>query len=351
MKHRYIDPSCSPCKPKDIMSYMQQDFGVDMSYKKAWRSRQAALSSLFGTDDASYRSLPKFMYMWSTNNPGSSFDLVTTPRSHRFKYFFMSFSAWKRGWKYLRPVVIIDDTFLKSYYKGTLFSACGMDANEQVYPLAFGAGDSESTESWVYFLTRLKEAIGERSHQVIVSDRNAGIINSVKKVFTNSDHGYCMFHLLKNVKNQIKGLSKEVNWTFYAAAKAYTYAEFEKYMLMIDEEDPRVRAYLQNDVGHEKWARSFYTEKRYSIMTSNNAESLNAMNVKPREFPIAKLFDFLRERMSKWFYERREKALGTLTILCVDANKKLEEYHAKSTGLGVRDRHSIFNFFIICFLL
>lgn len=97
MKHRYIDPSCSPCKPKDIMSYMQQDFGVDMSYKKAWRSRQAALSSLFGTDDASYRSLPKFMYMWSTNNPGSSFDLVTTPRSHRFKYLFMSLVLGKGG--------------------------------------------------------------------------------------------------------------------------------------------------------------------------------------------------------------------------------------------------------------
>ena len=85
-------------------------------------------------------------------------------------------------------------------------------------------------------------------------------------------------------------------------------------------------------------------------MTSNNVESLSAMNVKPREFPIANLFDFLWERMSKWFYERREKALGTLTILCVDANKKLEEYHAKSTGLGVRDMHSIFNFFYKMFL-
>jgi len=335
VKHRLVDPTLSPCRPKDIMAHMEQDYGVQLNYKKAWRAREKALESLYGTEDGSFVRLPSLRYMMETANPGSSFDLVTIVRSRRFRYFFMSLSAWKRGWKYLRPVIIIDGTFLTNYYKGTLFSACGMDANEQIFPLAFGVGDSESTESWVYFLTQLKKAIGERQHQVIVSDRNKGILQAVGKVFRESDHGYCMYHLLKNVRNKFKGLTKEAAWKFSGAAKAYTHVEWERFMGMLDEEDAGIRTYLEKEVGHEKWARAHFTEKRYSIMTSNNAESLNSVLLKAREFPIAKIFDFFRERMTKWFYERREKALGTMTALSVDSNAKLIGYIGQACGMQV----------------
>ena len=85
------------------------------------------------------------------------------------------------GWKYCRPVIIIDMTFLKDYYKGTLFSACAMDVHKQIFLLAFGVRSSEKTSSWVYFLTKLNEAIGEREHQVTMSDRNKGIKHVVEQ--------------------------------------------------------------------------------------------------------------------------------------------------------------------------
>ena len=42
----------------------------------------------------------------------------------------------------IRPVVAIDGTFLKAKYIGTLFIAACKDDNNQIYPLAFGIGDS-----------------------------------------------------------------------------------------------------------------------------------------------------------------------------------------------------------------
>ena len=170
---------------------------------------------------------------------------------------------------------------------------------------------------------------------MIVSDRNKGILQAVGKVFRESDHWYCMYHLLKNVRNKFKGLTKEAAWKFSGAAKAYTHVEWERFMGMLDEEDAGIRTYLEKEVGHEKWARAHFTEKRYSIMTSNNAESLNSVLLKAREFPIAKIFDFLRERMTKWFYERREKALGTMTALSVDSNAKLIGYIGQACGMQV----------------
>ena len=82
VKHKCIDPTLGLCKPKEIINYMQMDYGVRMSYKKAWRSRGKALKSLYGTEAESYAFLPKLMYMIETKNPGSLFDLVTTDRCY-----------------------------------------------------------------------------------------------------------------------------------------------------------------------------------------------------------------------------------------------------------------------------
>lgn len=54
---------------------------------------------------------------------------------------------------------------------------------------------------------------------------------------------------------------------------------------------------IVNEVGNEKLAHCFFKTPRYTIMTSNNAESLNALTVKARSFPIMKCLDWLRERM------------------------------------------------------
>lgn len=294
MKHKCIDPTVGMSKPKEIMNYMQ----MDMYYKKAWRSREEALKSLYGSSKDSYKFLLELRYMIETKNLGSFFDLVTG-EGGVFVSFFMSLEPWRTGWKYVRLVIIVDGTHLKNYYKGTLYTACEMDGNKQIFPLAYDIGPSKSNEVWIYFFEKLKDAIGELEQQVFVSNRHADIINGLKTVFSNCDHGFCMFHLHGNLKTTFKEITKKVTWKFYGAAKAYTQREFESFMVMLDAENLEIRRYLANDVGHQRWARCMFRAKRYGIMTNNNAESLNALNVKVRQFPVSKLMDWLRERSMK----------------------------------------------------
>ncbi|KAK2645748.1 hypothetical protein Ddye_020943 [Dipteronia dyeriana] len=61
-----------------------------------------------------------------------------------------------------------------------------MDRNDQIFPLAFGVGDSKTNEAWEWFLTRLHRAVGEVDDLVIVSDRKNSIIAGVEKVFPKS---------------------------------------------------------------------------------------------------------------------------------------------------------------------
>lgn len=70
-------------------------------------------------------------------------------------------------------------------------------------------------------------------------------------------------------------------------------------------------------------------------MTSNSAESLNVVLLKAREFPISKIVHFLRERMTKWFFEWRQRDAETVTHLSVKANLKLVGYITEASGMQV----------------
>ena len=71
------------------------------------------------------------------------------------------------------------------------------------------------------------------------------------------------------------------------------------------------------------------------MMTSNNAESMNAMNVNPRDFPITKLLEFLGGRFQQWFYERREATAAMLTVLAKTSEDNLLRIYENSMGIKV----------------
>ncbi|PON98799.1 hypothetical protein TorRG33x02_054140 [Trema orientale] len=54
-----------------------------------------------------------------------------------------------------------------------------------------------------------------------------------------------------------------------------------------------IRPYLE-EVGFSKWARVYSTNRRYTFMTSNMAESMNAANNAARHLPVALLVECLR---------------------------------------------------------
>ena len=51
-------------------------------------------------------------------------------------------------------------------------------------------------------------------------------------------------------------------------------------MTFLDNKDPDICTYLENEMGHEKLACCHFNSKRYSMITSNNAESMNVIDKK-----------------------------------------------------------------------
>ncbi|KAL5565011.1 hypothetical protein UlMin_028175 [Ulmus minor] len=207
----------------------------------------------------------------------------------RFKYFFLAFGASVKGFNYMRKVIGIDGKFLKGSYKGILLVATTQDDNSKCYSIAWGIVDSENEDSWTWFLTRLKEVIGDTNELVFILDRAQSIKNVISTVFNNAQHGACVWHVAQNVKNKFK--CGDIMGSYWKALSTYRVEEFNGYMMKISQRYPRVSEYLENQVGFEYWSRCHFPGLMYNITTTNMVESLNNMLINVREFPSIALLD------------------------------------------------------------
>ena len=67
-----------------------------------------------------------------------------------------------------------------------------------MYPVVVGVIELESNKNWVWFMERLKEAIGTPVGLTFSTDCGQPLINSVSEVFPQAEHRECMYHLVQN---------------------------------------------------------------------------------------------------------------------------------------------------------
>ncbi|KAL4016127.1 hypothetical protein IC575_023745 [Cucumis melo] len=156
-------------KPRDIIEDMRQDYGINMSYEKAWRARENAYERVRGSPEESYNLLRRYGEALKFTNSGTIFHMELED-DRFFKYLFMAVGACVRGFlNCIRPVIVMDGTFLKNKYRGQLIVAVCLDGNNQIYPLAFGVVDRETDDSIQWFLEKLKVESGSKIMEGILA--------------------------------------------------------------------------------------------------------------------------------------------------------------------------------------
>ncbi|KAK4838645.1 hypothetical protein QYF36_015314 [Acer negundo] len=128
----------------------------------------------------------------------------------------------------IRPVIAVDGTHLKGRFGGTMFVATAQDGNEQVYPIAFGYGDSENNLSWEWFLECLRGALGNIDDLVFISDRHPSIEAGISKVFPYATHTICCWHFGENMKKRFH--RKDVADIMNDAARSYSELKYNRHM-------------------------------------------------------------------------------------------------------------------------
>ncbi|TYK14840.1 protein FAR1-RELATED SEQUENCE 4-like [Cucumis melo var. makuwa] len=193
---------------------------------KAWRAKEHMVKILHGDTVESYALILGFFDKLVESNPGTCIALEMDDSGH-FKFCFMAFGASIEGWKYCRPIISVDGTFLKCKFGGIPLTASSQDSNNQIFPLAFAIVDSENDASWTWH---------------------------VSIVFPDVEYCVCTEHLLSNLKLHFK--DPLLDKYFFSCTYAYTVEELEYHMRCIESVCSNIRDYLSS-VGFEKWSRTY----------------------------------------------------------------------------------------------
>ncbi|XP_075091678.1 uncharacterized protein LOC142171870 [Nicotiana tabacum] len=123
--------------------------------------------------------------------------------------------------------------------------------------------------------------------------------------------------------------------TMDATTRSYMLDEFNERISKIEEIHTRVKVYLY-DIGYHRRSRVHATVNRTWTMTSNIAESLNAVTKDARELFIVELLEYMRTLLEHWTNEKLLNAKGTFTYLGKKYNKELEDNMTLSQKMRVR---------------
>ncbi|KAH9786100.1 SWIM-type domain-containing protein [Citrus sinensis] len=255
-------------------SYMQQEYGVQLTYQHAYRAREVSLEIVRGNPAESYNLLPKYSHVLTTTNEGTVTHLEQDGDDN-FLYYFVALGSSIKGFmQYIRPVIAVDSTHLKGLYRRNMF---------------------------------------------VTTCLNGNINCNIKSQFRMS-----------------KALWDQFEPAFINAAKAYGHEKFKRQLEGLWMIHSGAADYLENNVGTCNCARSQFEGRRYNILTTNIAESVNSFMREPRKFLVTHLVDHFRKTLQQWFFYRKIMAESMSTRLTTWTDEIVTERRTIAERMIVR---------------
>ncbi|GKB49372.1 hypothetical protein Tco_0900125 [Tanacetum coccineum] len=187
---------------KAVQEHMQKQFQVGVSKTKAYRAKAKAEVHLRGDQEQQYALLWDYCHALKKANPN------TTGSG--------------------RQLIGLDGAFMKGNYLGQLLTVVSVYANNGIYLVAYGIVESESKESWTWFLSCLGDDLELEANLnfTFITDRQKGLLPALKDLFPAAEHKYYVRHIHDNMDLIYKGGQyKELLWK---CATATTEVHFER---------------------------------------------------------------------------------------------------------------------------
>ena len=161
-----------------ISNKAHRKWNVGVSKMKAYRARRAAIELVDGSFREQYLRLYDYSHELMRSNPESTVKLqvqetivedrgdnneeiyVDRPLLPSFQRLYMCLKGCKDSFKVCRPIIGLDGCFLKGYYGGQILAAVGRDPNDQMLPIGVAVVESETKDSWDWFLKLLVDDLG-----------------------------------------------------------------------------------------------------------------------------------------------------------------------------------------------
>ncbi|XP_021721011.1 uncharacterized protein LOC110688550 [Chenopodium quinoa] len=302
-------------KIKSFRRRVLGDFGIEITYSKAWKARARAKLKIYGSAAEQYARVWDYGKALMQYSPGSECNVVVDGLEQieppLFLRMFICLALVRKGFlSGCRPLIGVDGCHLKGPYPGQILVAVGKDGNNQIYPIAWATTEIENTETWVWFPESLMKALKDENRGLgytFISDRKKGLVEALQQVVPYADTRYCVRHIWANFKLQFSGSTfKELFWL---AARATTLFDFEVAMESIRFLSEEAYEYLAN-IPAKHWSRhTFSTFPKSNMLLNNICETFNVVIKEARDKLILTRMEWLRRYMMKRNNEKWESFL------------------------------------------
>lgn len=315
------------CTPKKIISDFQLEFGVVISYKKAWRAKEIVMHDIQGSYEESFNILPNYCVELQRTNPGTITHLLKEDDNSFSRFFWAFGSSIQSFGSSLRPLIAIDGAPLRGKYPCMLFCAMTYDGDHKLFPLAFAIAKSQDLETWEWFLAAVNQALGPVQNLTIVFDREKDLVSVIRQRFPNASHCYCVRHISQNMLSIFK--DEGIVTKFWNAARAYRPCEYNRHMSDIRNISEEAYTWAEG-IGKQHWANAFVESRRYDMLMTNIDECIDSLLKDVRELPITKQVEAIHSKLMEIYESRRHSSHMMQTGVTPYAEKVLnmEAEHA-----------------------
>lgn len=325
---------------------MRREFGATFGYSAILKAKESILHDSVAEQTLQFAQIPEYFRRLAAQDPGATANIQLVAGT--FNRCFVAPSAARNAFRFCRPFVALDGTFLKTRFVQTLLLAATMDGANQLVLLAWGIVPSESQENWTWFLERFLEAFPHSNDDqtVMISDRDRGLKNAIASVLPLAVSAFCCYHLRCNIATRFGVRMVDPFWSCVYAASA---VDFERAMEHVRSLSTSCADYLA-EIRPESWAAYAFPGRRYTHVTSNLAESANAMLLPLRERSIVALLSGIwNHQMQKFFHRALEASRSTASLTApayskfsanVDAGRRLDVIPSFPSSGMVTDRYT-----------
>ncbi|GJX63497.1 heat stress transcription factor B-4-like protein [Tanacetum coccineum] len=206
-----------------------------ISMSKAFRAKAKAKRDIRGDHVLQYSMLRDYVIELQYTNPNTTAKIAVERNidpslpTRMFQRLYVCLGALKLDFKAcIRDLLGLDGAFRKGTFPSQVWVAIRLDSNNGIYLLAYALVEAESKSSWCWFLQCLGGDIDlhPNSNFTFISDRQKGIVPTIKTVYLSAEHRYCLRHIHESIKQGWCGQAyKDLLWR---AASATNVKDFEK---------------------------------------------------------------------------------------------------------------------------
>ncbi|KAL4282620.1 hypothetical protein GQ457_16G009370 [Hibiscus cannabinus] len=292
---------------KSLRNDVYEEFVTWVSRVTCTKARELAIEMIERNYKDQYARIYEYLLELRTTNPGTT--TICHLDSRLFQRLYVCLEACKNGFKAgCRRIISVDGCYLKGYFQGYLLAAVGIDANDQIYPIAYAAVESENYSSWSWFLDILKTDLGinDSCNICFMNDKQKGLVDVVDHIFPNANVRNCVRHIYNNFKELHKG--KALKDGVWKAARATYVREFEEAMEQLKALSVPAYNWLQK-LNPAQWSKShFDTRTKCDMLLNNICESFNKSILEARDKPILTMMEVIRTKLMKKIVMKREEA-------------------------------------------